>query len=132
MAIDGRGNGQQIAETMSLEFPGAAVAVMETAAWYAEWFPRMKALMESSEWTVPDDQTIMADFGIVVLKNGNPYVPDIRLKDRDGGRRHGDAALAAVLACYAVSECAASPAPMFYSAKNQIEKKSIWDKLPWK
>ena len=68
----------------------------------------------------------------VVLKNGNPYVPDIRLKDRDGGKRHGDAALAAVLACYAVSECAASPAPMFYSAKNQTEKKSIWDKLPWK
>lgn len=131
MAIDGRGNGQQIAEAMSLEFPGAAVAVMETAAWYAEWFPKMKALMEGSEWTVPDDQTIMADFGIVVLKNGNPYVPDIRLKDRDGGKRHGDAALAAVLACYAVSECAASPAPMFYSAKNQVEKKSIWDKLPW-
>lgn len=131
MAIDGRGNGQQIAETMSLEFPGAAVGVMETAAWYAEWFPRMKALMETSDWSVPDDQAVMADFGIVVLRNGSPYVPDIRLKDRDGGRRHGDAALAAVLACYAVAECAATPDPVFYSAKSHAERKSIWDRLPW-
>ncbi len=131
MAIDGRGNGQQIAEAMSLEFPGAAAGVMETAAWYAEWFPRMKALMESSEWTVPDDQTIMADFGIVALRNGNPHVPDIRLRDRDGGRRHGDAALAAVLACYAVAECAPSPAPSFHQAGARQKKRSIWDKLPW-
>lgn len=132
IAIDARGNGQQIAETMSLEFPGAAIPVMETAAWYAEWFPRLKALMETSDWTIADDQRIVNDFGIVVLKNGNPYVPDIRLKDRDGGRRHGDAALAAVLACYAVSECAASPAPVFYTVKSKADTKSIWDKLPWR
>ena len=123
MAIDGRGNGQQIAETMSLEFPGVAVGVMETASWYGIWFAKLKAMFETEDFSLPDDETILCDFGIITLKNGNPYVPDVRLKDRDGGKRHGDGALACVLCYYAVNECVASPAPIFETVKEKKKKR---------
>lgn len=117
IAIDARGNGQALAENISVDFPGAAAGVMETAAWYAEWFARLKAFFETEDFTLPDDETVLADFGIVTVKNGNPYIPDVRTADRTGrGRRHGDAAAAAVLACYALHECAASPPPVFSAA----------------
>ena len=127
MAIDARGNGQQIAETLSLEFPGAVEPIMETASWYATWFSKLRALIETEDFTLPKDETILADFGIVVLKNGNPYIPDIRLKDRDGTKRHGDGALSAVLACYAVHECVASAPPIFQS----VPKKSRKQHFSW-
>ena len=122
MAIDARGNGQQIAETLSLEFPGVVEPIMETASWYATWFSKLRALIETEDFTLPKDETILADFGIVVLKNGNPYIPDIRLKDRDGTKRHGDGALSAVLACYAVHECVSSAPPIFQSVPKKTRK----------
>lgn len=122
MAIDARGNGQQLAETLSLEFPGAVEPIMETASWYATWFPKLRALLETEDFTLPNDETILSDFGIVVLKNGNPYIPDVRLKDRDGTKRHGDGALAAVLACYAVHECVASAPPIFACVPKKDKK----------
>lgn len=125
MAIDARGNGQQIAETLSLEFPGAVEPIMETASWYATWFSKLRALIETEDFTLPKDETILADFGIVVLKNGNPYIPDIRLKDRDGTKRHGDGALSAVLACYAVHECVSSAPPIFQSVPKKTRKQTF-------
>lgn len=114
IAIDSRGNGQSLAENIALDFPGAAVGIMETKSWYAEWFPKLKALIETEDFSLPQDETVLSDFAVVQIKEGNPYVPDIRIKDRDGkSLRHGDAACAAVLACYAVYECAAEPAPVF-------------------
>ena len=123
MAIDGRGNGQQITETLSLEFPGTCVGVMETASWYATWFPKLKALLETQDFTLPDDETILSDFGVIVLKNGNPYVPDIRTKDRDGTKRHADGALSALLACYATYECAPTPPPIFEGVGQKQSRK---------
>ena len=114
MAIDSRGNGQQIGEHAMLRHPGAAIQVMETPAWYAKYGSDLHGLMESSDFTVPDDETIKADFAIVTLKNGIPTVPAVRTADRDmKGKRHGDAAIAAMLCVCAWRECAADPAPSF-------------------
>lgn len=126
LAIDSRGNGQQIGEHAMLRHPGAALQVMETNAWYAKYGTDLHGLMESGDFTVPDDETLKADFALVVLKNGIPSIPAVRTSDRDSkGKRHGDGASAAMLCVCAWRECAADPAPSFVSVE---KKKSIF---PW-
>ena len=126
LAIDSRGNGQQIGEHAMLRHPGASIQVMETNAWYAKYGTDLHGLMESGDFTVPDDETIKADFALVVLKNGIPTIPAVRTSDRDSkGKRHGDGASAAMLCVCAWRECAADPAPSFVSVE---KKKSIF---PW-
>lgn len=122
-AMDSRGNGQQIAEHASLRHPGAIVAVMETNAWYAKYGAELHGLMESRDFTVPDDDVSKGDFALVVLKNGIPTIPALRTEDRDSkGLRHGDCASAAMLCVCAWRECAAAPAPFFSFCK----KKRMW------
>ena len=123
---DKRGIGMQLAETMELRHPGAVVGIQETNAWYAEFIPATKSLMEDLDFSIPDDDVIKADFGIVTLKNGIPLIPAVKLEDRDQkGKRHGDAAAAAFLAVCAWKTCAADPAPSFVSAK-KMESKFPW------
>ena len=125
LAIDSRGNGQQIGEHAMLRHPGASIQVMETNAWYAKYGTDLHGLMESGDFTVPDDETIKADFALVVLKNGIPTIPAVRTADRDQkGKRHGDGASAAMLCVCAWRECAADPAPSFFAAEKK--KKSFW------
>ena len=126
LAIDSRGNGQQLGEHAMLRHPGASIQVMETNAWYAKYGTDLHGLMESGDFTVPDDETIKADFALVVLKNGIPTIPAVRTSDRDSkGKRHGDGASAAMLCVCAWRECAADPAPSFVS----VEKKK--SNFPW-
>lgn len=123
-AIDSRGNGQQLGEHAMLRHPGAVVNVMETNAWYAKYGSELHALMESRDFTVPDDDVIKADFSIVTLKNGIPFIPALRTEDRSGkGKRHADAASAAMLCVCAWRECAYDPEPLF----NYCEKKKKWN-----
>lgn len=125
LAIDSRGNGQQIGEHAMLRHPGASIQVMETNAWYAKYGTDLHGLMESGDFTVPDDETIKADFALVVLKNGIPTIPAVRTSDRDSkGKRHGDGVSAAMLCVCAWRECAADPAPSFSVAEKK--KKSFW------
>ena len=120
LAIDSRGNGQQIGEHAMLRHPGSSIQVMETNAWYAKYGTDLHGLMESGDFTVPDDETIKADFSLVVLKNGIPTIPAVRTTDRDSkGKRHGDGASAAMLCVCAWRECAADPEPSFTA----VEKK---------
>jgi phage FluMu gp28-like protein len=114
IAIDGRGNGQNLAEDAMLELPGSALCVMETPAWYAEWFPRLRSALDEDNFTVPDNEAVKGDFSIVTLKNGVPVIPPVRTQDRDlKGRRHGDGAAGALLALFAWHECGADPPPVF-------------------
>ena len=127
LAIDSRGNGQQIGEHAMLRHPGAAIQVMETNAWYAKYGTDLHGLMESADFTVPDDETIKADFAIVTLKNGIPTIPAVRTADRDlKGKRHGDGASAAMLCVCAWRECAADPAPVFASTEKKKQKGFLW------
>ena len=117
---DKRGIGMQLAESLELRHPGAVVGVMETNAWYAEYIPATKSLMEDLDFSIPNDDVIKADFGIVTLKNGIPLIPAVKLADRDmKGKRHGDAAAAAFLAVCAWKTCAADTPPVFTA----VEKK---------
>ena len=114
-AFDSRGNGQMIAEYAAQEWPGYVHQVMISARWYAENFPRLKGRMEDGTTNIPDDPFIREDFRAVGLKAGVPCVIE-----RSGGpreRRHGDGAVAKLMAVFAAGEDEAKGyQPMTYEA----------------
>ncbi|MCL2609887.1 MAG: hypothetical protein FWD94_08305, partial [Treponema sp.] len=84
------------------EWPGYVHQVMISTKWYAENFPKLKGRMEDGTTTIPDDPLIRDDFRVVGLKAGVPCV-----LERSGGlreRRHGDAAIAKLMAVFAATE----------------------------
>jgi phage FluMu gp28-like protein len=103
---DATGNGAFLAERMQQRFGEDRVeAVKFTAAWYIEEFPRLRSALEDGTADLPDDGDIRADFRLVTLVNGVPKVPENKRTAEKGtkkGQRHGDTAIAAVLA-YAAS-----------------------------
>ncbi len=103
-AWDARGNGQEEAEYFAIRFPGQVLEVMATAKWYGDAFPRLRARFEDRAIVIPKDDYILGDFRIIELHKGLPRIAE-RTKDKDGkSKRHGDAAIAAVLAVYAYNE----------------------------
>lgn len=108
---DATGNGAFLAERMQQRFGVARVeAVKFTAAWYIENFPRLRSAIEDRTADVPNDRDIFADFRLVTLAAGVPKVPENKRTQEKGtkkGQRHGDIAIAAVLA-YAASRAIAA------------------------
>jgi len=114
-AFDGRGNGQMIAELAAQEWPGCVHRVMATAKWYAENFPKLKGRMEDGDATIPDDPEIRDDFRAVGIKAGVPLI--VERSGAVGKKRHGDAAIAMLMATFAMLEDEeAGYQPMTYEA----------------
>lgn len=102
--LDARGNGQYLAEVAMQRYgSGRIEQVMLTPGWYGEHFPPYKAAVEDGEVTLPKDADVLADHRLVRMERGLPRIPDnARTQGADGKQRHGDSAVAAVLA-YAAS-----------------------------
>jgi len=98
-AFDARGNGQMIAELAAQEWPGYVEQVMLSVKWYGENFPKLKERLEDASTNIPDDPAIREDFRAVGLKQGVPCVMERTGEARS--RRHGDAAIAKVMALHA-------------------------------
>jgi len=98
--FDARGNGQSHAEKaiQRQKGDGTVEAVMASLAWYADQFPRYKQAYEGGNILVPASEDVIADHRQVVLNKGNPAMADTRIKGSDGLPRHGDSAIAGVLA----------------------------------
>lgn len=98
--LDARGNGQYLAEVAMQKYgSGRIEQVMLTTQWYREHFPPYKAAIEDGDVTLPKDADILADHRLVRMERGVPRVPEnARTTGADGGQRHGDSAVAAVLA----------------------------------
>jgi len=113
-AIDSRGNGQALAEASAQRLPCGAEMVMITRAWYANIFPKLKNRLEGRDFILPDDQFILSDFGIIILKNGQPAVPNEERADRGDTKvkRHGDGAVAAAMCLYAWEEGSSNAPPV--------------------
>lgn len=129
-AFDSRRNGQMIAELAAQEWPGYVHQVMITMKWYAETFPGLKGRMEDGTTTIPDDPFIRDDFRVVGLKAGVPCV-----LERSGGpreRRHGDGAIAKLMAFYAAKEDEAKAyQPMTYEPVPTKNPYRQGDTDPW-
>ena len=97
--FDARGNGQQLAEAaLQKAGPARIECVMATPSWYAANFPPYKAALEDQSIEIAKGEDVIADHRRVVLKNGYPTMDDGRDKGSDGDYRHGDGAIARVLA----------------------------------
>lgn len=95
--MDGRGNGQQLAEDMRQDWGGDRIeAVMATQQTYLARMPRMKARFEDRTLLLPSDDGVVEDLRLVKLNKGVPMVVDRVADKEDGskGKRHGDAAIA--------------------------------------
>lgn len=108
--FDARGNGQAHAEG-ALQLKGAALVecVMLSVGWYAQHFPRYRQAYEDGSIIVPLSEDIIADHRRVTLRDNRPSMGDGHDKGRDGGQRHGDSAIAGVLAWAGTLSDAAAP-----------------------
>ena len=71
---------------------------MASPTWYAANFPPYKAALEDQSCELPKGEDEIADHRRVILKNGYPTMDDGKDKGSDGKQRHGDRAVASVLA----------------------------------
>jgi phage FluMu gp28-like protein len=108
VALDATGNGAWLAErTVQRYGAHRAEGIHLTEAWYRAHMPKLKAAFEDAGLTIPADAGVVDDFRQLELVRGVARVPDKRQsakgedKDKAGGQRHGDAAIAAALAIYA-------------------------------
>lgn len=103
--LDGRGNGQQLAEAAVQKYGVSRIeCVMASPTWYATYFPPYKAAFEDRSITVAAGEDEVADHRRVILDKGRPRMDDGKDKGSDGGQRHGDGAVAGVLAWAATME----------------------------
>ncbi|QHI96034.1 hypothetical protein GT348_07120 [Aristophania vespae] len=100
-AMDGRGNGQYLAEVTMQKYGPLIQAVMLSESWYRQNMPALKASFEDGLITVPRDREIIDDLRALTLIRGVARIPEKRTAGATG-KRHGDAAIALALA-YAAS-----------------------------
>ena len=111
-AFDARGNGAYLAEyAMQRYGSGRVQQVMPTEGWYREHMPPVKAALEDGNLVdLPKDEDTLDDLRAVQVVNGVPRVPEQRSKAKaDGGKRHGDSAIALALAYFASREINKGP-----------------------
>jgi phage FluMu gp28-like protein len=109
-AMDARGNGQYLAEVAMQRYGLRIAQVMLTQEWYRENMPPFKAAIEDKKLTLPQDADVLADLRTIVMEKGVAKVPDsARLQGSDGRDRHGDTAVALVLATFAVFQMEVVP-----------------------
>ncbi|MBS0367586.1 MAG: hypothetical protein JSS57_00130 [Proteobacteria bacterium] len=107
--FDARGNGQSHAEGALQKLGASRVeCVMLSQQWYAANFPHYKQALEDTSMIIPGGEDVIADHRRVVLDKGSPRMDEGKDKGSDGGQRHGDSAVAGVLA-HAATRCDTGP-----------------------
>lgn len=108
--LDARGNGQYLAEKAQQKYGITRIEqVMLSRPWYRDNTAPLKAAFEDGGIELPADRFILDDLRLVVVDKGIPVIPDARTEGADGGKRHGDSAVALMLA-YAASRAETPPA----------------------
>ncbi|WP_321495620.1 hypothetical protein [uncultured Desulfobacter sp.] len=124
LALDARGNGQATAEYARQDYGIHLVEeVMLSQGWYREHSPRLKSNLEDRTFWIPKRSTILDDFRAMKVKKGIAMPPEG--KNQSGAnQRHCDAAVAAILALFAIKTIAGDiPAPFPVTAgRNQLSR----------
>ncbi len=95
--FDAGGNGSYLAEVSLQKYGERIECVMLTEPWYRENMPRLKSQFDDGMIEIPRDREVMDDLRLLRLVRGVGRVPDERTGEKDK-KRHGDAAVACVLA----------------------------------
>lgn len=98
--FDATGNGAYLAEVAMQRYGSGRVAqVKMSLEWYRENMPPYRAAFEDGTIVLPRDADVLADHRLIKSIDGIGQVPRAeRTKGQDGAKRHGDAAIAGVLA----------------------------------
>ncbi len=106
LALDARGNGQATAEYARQDYGVHLVEeVMLSQGWYREHSPRLKANLEDRTFFIPKRSTILDDFRGMKVKKGIAMPPEGKSQS-GANQRHCDAAVAAILALFAIKTIA--------------------------
>jgi phage FluMu gp28-like protein len=109
-AIDAAGNGGYLAERLVQAFGETRVQpVLTNSAWWLENGPPVKSRFEDGRITIPRDKDVAGDLRAVKVEKGVPTIPQARTKEKGdaggqkgGAKRHADAAVALVMAGFAM------------------------------
>ena len=117
-AFDARGNGQSLAEAAQDELGSIVECVMLSESWYRSNTAQFKSALEDGTLDgIPKDADILTDLRALEIVRGVPRIPDLRTKGGDGNKRHGDSAVAFLLAHYASREL--NDAPVTVSSRQR-------------
>lgn len=97
--LDAGGNGSYLAEEARRKYGEALITpVVFSETWYRENTAPLKAAFEDGTILVPKDDDVAGDLGSFRMVKGVPRIPDLRVTDQRGQKRHGDAGIAILLA----------------------------------
>jgi phage FluMu gp28-like protein len=103
-AFDSTGNGAYLGEVAMQRYgAGRIEQVKFSVSWYRDNMPKYKAAFEDANIIIPKDADILADHRLIKLIDGVGQMPSARTKAADGTSRHGDSAIAGVLAYHATT-----------------------------
>lgn len=110
--MDATGPGQTLAEYTADEFGHDRIAQINLSrSWYGTWMPKMIQGFEDGIITLPADDNIKQDIHSIEEIDGIPMLSSVRKEDLKEPElyRHGDTAIALVLAWYASIEMNKGP-----------------------
>ncbi len=123
-ALDARGNGQYLAEVAMQRYGADRIhQVMLTRQFYQEHMPKYKVRFEDKTIELPADSEILDDHRVVRLEKGVPKISDSRRASGEGGKRHGDSAVAGMLLVYAVNNIDSGPIEFQSTGKKRESSK---------
>lgn len=97
--IDATGSGDPVAEEVARAIGASRViGVKLSTEWYRVNMPPVKSDLEDGSLTLIRDREVGVDLRTVQIVQGVPLIPKLRTIDSAGGKRHGDSAIALVLA----------------------------------
>ncbi|MCK9193804.1 MAG: hypothetical protein M0P19_08010 [Nevskia sp.] len=97
--LDAGGNGDYLAEQAQNRYGAAVVEkVVFAETWYRENTAPMKSDLEDDLLSLVKDDEVASDLATFRMVRGVPRVPDLRVASEGGGKRHGDAGIAILLA----------------------------------
>lgn len=102
--LDGRGNGNYLAEQAAERYGEEVEVVMPSVGHYRENMPRFKSAFEDNELVLPKHEDVISDLGQIIILRGVPGIDDRENTGSDGHKRHGDSAYAIFLAFLASKE----------------------------
>lgn len=124
-AHDATGNGMYLAEVAAQRYGSRIAQVMLNDKVYGEHFPKLKAdLQDGTIAGLPKNGDWMDDLRTVQNIKGVPKIPNLRTNAKGGGKRHGDAAVALMLAN---SVARADFVPIEFFSSGQIASQRIAD-----
>lgn len=101
-AIDAGGLGADTAESARVKYGARVEEVTLGSGWYRDHGPKIVSAIEDVSMSVPGDEDIVTDLCALAYVNGVVKIPDgFENTGSDGGKRHADSAISALLMEYA-------------------------------